>query len=1096
MNQNEDAARAAVPGAVPVCAIGASAGGVEALQALFAALPADLGLAYVVVVHLAPDHPSQLGEILAARTPMPVHQLDQVTTTLRPDQVYVIAPDRELAIADDQVSARPFAEPRGRRAPIDLFFRSVAAARGDGLAVVLSGAGTDGTLGARAITEAGGVVLVQEPREALYPTMPSSALATGVADFVGPVAELAARIAELVRGERTVPALRAAGAEDDLRRIVGILRLRTGHDFSNYKPATLLRRASRRMQVTRRRSLAEYADHLQETPAEAQALFADLLISVTMFFRDPAAFRLLGERAVPALFDGRDPDGELRAWVVGCATGEEAYSVAILLLEEMGRRGISVPVQVFATDLDERALAVAREGRYPKTIEADVPDNLLRRFFNADGEYYVVKKEVRDLVLFANHSALRDPPFLRLDLVTCRNLLIYLERGLQRQLAGLFHYALKPEGYLFLGSAETVDAPELFEVVDREARLYRAKPKAGALLPAMPQLPGERYPMPRAARPARAAPSAERPSTADHLEALERQAPPSVLVDERHQLLHLSPAAGRFLLPAPGPFSAELASLVRPELRVDLRTALHRAFERREATVTPPLAVAFNGAARRVVLHVAPTPVAPGGRPRALVFFLDGGAVAEPSAALGDDDAADAEPSAAVRRLRAELAAAQERLQASRDDHQETVQELRAANEELQSINEEYRSTSEELETSKEELQSMNEELQTVNAELRSKLEGVAAANSDLQNLIQATDIATLFLDTGLRIRMFTPRVAELFNVTSADIGRAITDFTHRLVDEDIEHQAANVLRTLAPVEQEAATTAGRWLMVRLRPYRTVDDRIEGVVVTFVDVTDRRATLQRLRDTEERFRALVQATTYAVYRLSPDWSEARELVGRDFVVAPTGPTGSWVDSFVEPADRARVRSEIDRARETARALEVEHGMRRPDGSRGWALTRAVPLFDDAGAVREWFCTMSDVTDRHESQEIVQRSWDLLAMATAASQLGWGTWDVASGVATWDARAREIMGLGEDEDITAEGWLARVRGPDRAVVEHELAAAVREGRRFEVAFRVGHGDGRSRSVEATGVVQRDASGRPVRGTALLRDVTDAAGEGAT
>ena len=689
MNQNEDAARAAVPGAVPVCAIGASAGGVEALQSLFAALPADLGLAYVVVVHLAPDHPSQLGEILAARTPMPVHQLDRVTTTLRPDQVYVIAPDRELAIADDQVSARPFAEPRGRRAPIDLFFRSVAAARGDGLAVVLSGAGTDGTLGARAITEAGGVVLVQEPREALYPTMPSSALATGVADFVGPVAELAARIAELVRGERTVPALRAAGAEDDLRRIVGILRLRTGHDFSNYKPATLLRRASRRMQVTRRRSLAEYADHLQETPAEAQALFADLLISVTMFFRDPAAFRLLGERAVPALFDGRDPDGELRAWVVGCATGEEAYSVAILLLEEMGRRGISVPVQVFATDLDERALAVAREGRYPKTIEADVPDDLLRRFFNADGEYYVVKKEVRDLVLFANHSALRDPPFLRLDLVTCRNLLIYLERGLQRQLAGLFHYALKPEGYLFLGSAESVDAPELFEVVDREARLYRAKPKAGALLPAMPQLPGERYPMPRAARPARAAPSAERPSTADHLEALERQAPPSVLVDERHQLLHLSPAAGRFLLPAPGPFSAELASLVRPELRVDLRTALHRAFERREATVTPPLAVAFNGAARRVVLHVAPTPVAPGGRPRALVFFLDGGAVAEPSAPLGDDDAADAEPSAAVRHLRAELAAAQERLQASRDDHQETVQELRAANEELQSINEE-----------------------------------------------------------------------------------------------------------------------------------------------------------------------------------------------------------------------------------------------------------------------------------------------------------------------------------------------------------------------------------------------------------------------
>ena len=648
---------------VPVCAIGASAGGVAALRDLFRLLPHNLGFAYVVIIHLAPDHPSALSEILAGCTRMPVLQVED-GPTLKPDCVYVIAPDRELVIKGNTVTARSFTEPRGQRAPIDMFFRSVAAARGDGVAVIMSGAGADGTLGVRAVKEAGGVIMVQEPVEAGYASMPQNAIATGVADFVAPVARLVERLAELAQSKEAVRSLDASGSADDLRRIVAFLRARTGHDFAGYKRATVMRRVIRRMQVCRTDTLADYADYLLTTPEETKELLSDLLISVTSFFREPRAFETLERSVVKPLFDELDPEDKdgIRAWVAGCATGEEAFSIAMLLHEEAARRKLPVRIQVFASDLDEGALATAREGRYPRSIEADISEERLARFFTDEGSHFRVRKELRESVLFAVHSVIKDPPFMRLDLVSCRNLLIYLERSLQQQLCSIFHYGLKPGRFLFLGSAETADmATDLFAPLDRDARIYFARPHASRILPVLPTFaPSERLAGTDLRAPSRTA-RADVPA-ALHAAALERNAPANVLVDDRLCILHLSPNAGRFIQHSAGPISSLLPAVVRPELRLGLGLALTRAFEQKEPTVTFPVTVAFEGQRRRVVMHVTPVPNSDTMGAQALVFFLDGGlapADADPEATSTEEYPQE------VRRLGAELRASQEALLAS-----------------------------------------------------------------------------------------------------------------------------------------------------------------------------------------------------------------------------------------------------------------------------------------------------------------------------------------------------------------------------------------------------------------------------------------------
>src|SRR5262245_812649 len=824
-----------------IVAIGASAGGVQALQNLFAGMPSNTGAAFIVVVHLDPLHRSELSSIVAARTNMPVVQVE-TSARLEPNHVYVIPPDRRLQVVDHQLTATLFEEPRGKRLPIDFLFRSVAERLGDGFAVILSGAGSDGALGVRAVKEAGGIILVQDPNEADYVSMPRSAIETGAVDFVLPVRDLAKRLTDLIRIKEVVwPPEMGSLDEEVLRRILAHLRVRTGHDFSKYKQSTVVRRLARRMQVNRIDTLKDYYELIRDNADEVQALLSDLLISVTSFFRDRDAFESLA-KVLPQIFAGKATGQPIRVWVAGCATGEEAYSMGILLLEEASRHDERPQIQIFGTDLDVRALATAREGRYPVAIEADVNEARLRRFFTRDGDHYRVRQELRDIVLFALHDLLKDPPFSHVDLVSCRNVLIYLDRDLQEHVCSTFNYALNPRSYLFLGSAETADNPPgLFRNIDRHARIFESTRALGAKPQTLPRLMGsirvreQMLPLVQTVSPSTALSEA-----AAHRRAIEQVAPPSILVDEAHRVVHLSDTAGRYLLPSGGPLSADLTELVRPELRFELRSALHRAFEQRRPTLSLPVRVRLNSATHPLQIQIKPLEESGEWR-RAIVLFIEGDAVAE--ALSGEQQVTDE----TMRHLKEELEITQQRLRTMREDSDAANEELRASNEELQSINEEYRSTSEELETSKEELQSINEELQTVNSELKSKLELISRANSDLQNLLAATDFGTLFLDSGLHIKRFTDQVKELFSITTSDQGRPITDFAHQLEYDDLVKDARTVIADLTPVRREVHSRKERWYDLRMRPYRTVEDKIDGVVITFVDVTERRSMEEQLK---------------------------------------------------------------------------------------------------------------------------------------------------------------------------------------------------------------------------------------------------------
>ena len=831
-----------------IIGIGASAGGLAPLRAFFDALPDDTGMTFVVVVHLSPDYESMLAHLLQAHTQMAVTQV-QSRVKMERDHVYVIPPAKRLVVSDNHLDLKEFDMPRGQRLQIDTFFRSLAAEHGDGAAIILSGTGSDGAVGILSIKEQGGLLLVQAPEEAEYDGMPKSAIATGLVDIIAPVQELAE---QLVAAKRTKTRMQlpiestmlSVAGQKTLQQILAHLRVRTGHDFTGYKEATILRRLARRMQVAQYDTLSAYLHQLRHDVNEVEALYRDLLIHVTEFFRDRESWLAL-EEIIPQLFVGKGRGDTLRVWTVGCATGEEAYSIAILLLEHAATLESPPAIQIFASDLGRLALDYARHGVYPEAIAADVSDERLARFFIYDNSHYQVRPEVRELVLFTPHNLLQDPPFSRLDLILCRNVLIYLQRAVQERVFEAFHYALLPAGYLFLGSAESTESiTSLFDTINKRHRIYqRNQQNKIVVLPSLPLAPRlvrvDTHDMP---------PPREVSAHEQHQVLLEELSLPSLLVDDEFRVLHLSETVGRFLLHPAGMLTNNLLQLVRPELRDELRSALHRAFSQQVNVRTRAIPVKFNGASHPVIVIIHPHPASG----RAVVIFWENEAHELDTSSAGGSTALDEKRSLRAVHVEEQLQSSWQQLQSTREEYETSVEELRAANEELQSTNEEYRSTLEELETSKEELQSINEELHSVNQEMKVRMEEIAQAHSDLQNLFAATEIATLFLDRDLCVKRYTPRAAELYNLMPPDRGRPIYHLRSKLNYPALEADARRVLATLRPVEHELQAEDAHWFLVTVRPYRTLDDKIDGVVITCVDISASKANELALREANEQ----------------------------------------------------------------------------------------------------------------------------------------------------------------------------------------------------------------------------------------------------
>lgn len=832
-----------------VVGIGASAGGLEAFTDLLQHLPIDTGMAFVFVQHLDPRHKSNLPEILARSSEMPIAEVTD-GLCLEGDHIYVVPANVDMAVLHGVLHLMPRPETRARYMPIDGFFRSLAEDQGaKAIGVILSGTGSDGALGLRAIKAEGGITMAQDQDSARYGGMPAAAVATGHVDFVLPPKVIAQELARIGRHPHVRLIQRAEAPEgvlaepEAVQKVFIMLRRATGVDFTHYKRSTIERRISRRMVLHKIERLDHYVKYLQENPPEVNALFEDMLINVTGFFRDPATFDVLKKNVFPLVIRDKVPEAPIRVWVPGCSTGEEAYSIAIALLEFLGENEVQSPIQVFATDVSDAAIDKARAGKYPENIAADVSPGRLRRFFIGVESGYQISKTIRDMCVFAKQNVVKDPPFSQIDLLSCRNLLIYLGPELQKKVITAFHYALKPSGFLMLGTSETIGGfPELFSLVDRKQKIYSKKTAASR--PPVDFAAGDWAPRGQAeAQKAPPAPlsAADLQRQADRY-VLSRYAPSGVVIDEHLEILQFRGETGRYLAPSPGEASLNLLKMAREGLLLDLRATIHRVRKARVPSKTEGVKVKYNG--RFLYVDVEVIPLGPAEAPEAhfLVLFDEPKTAAEPAApqtppkkAARKKQKAGEEAEQEIQRLSEELTSTKESLQAIIEDHEATNEELRAANEEIQSSNEELQSTNEELETAKEELQSTNEELTTLNEELENRNAELDLAINDLNNLLNSANIPIVMLDRDLRIRMFTPVAEKVLNIRPADTGRPIGELNLGIQGEDLEAQVAEVIRTLETKEQEIGAQTGRGYLMRIRPYKTADDKIEGAVLALID---------------------------------------------------------------------------------------------------------------------------------------------------------------------------------------------------------------------------------------------------------------------
>jgi two-component system CheB/CheR fusion protein len=861
----------------PIVGIGASAGGLAAFEAFFSGMPADVepGMAFVLVQHLAPDHRSILTELVQRYTRMKVFEVED-GMEVHINCAYIIPPNRDMAVLNGTLQLLEPTEPRGHRLPIDFLFRSLAHdQRERAIGIILSGTGSDGTLGVRAIKGEGGMVMVQRPDACEFDGMPHNAIATGLVDYELAPAEMPAQLIAYVKHaylRRTMLVSNAPQLNENLlKKIFVLLRAQTSHDFSQYKPNTICRRIERRMAVHQIGTLETYVKYLQQTPVEIEALFRDLLIGVTNFFRDPETFAVLEQQIIPKLFEGKPTSAIIRVWSTGCSTGEEAYSIAILLQEHLESLKKNYKIQVFATDIDSRAIFVARAGVYPASISDDISPERLARFFTAepDGSAYRIHKNIRDMLVFSEHDLIKDPPFSKLDMISCRNLLIYMNSDLQKKVITLFHYALNPKGMLFLGTSETAgEFGNLFGSLDRKAKVFQrkedfqgakraalnrflppAKIKDDALMPDIFDATGT--------NPLASPKVSLRELTEQTL--LQQIKPACALVNSLGDILYLHGRTGMYLEPTPGETGINnILKMAREGLRRDLTTTLHKVASKKERIRVLNLRVKTNGHFTPVNLTICPAHTTALESPLFLVILEEAHSPDEHKGSLPPlpfiiTDSSNKDAAAQIAELNDELQAKEEYLNAANEELETSNEELKSSNEEMQSINEELQSTNEELETSKEELQSINEELATVNTELQTKVTDLSRANNDMNNLLAGTGIGTIFVDHGLRILRFTPAATLIINLILTDVGRPVGHIVSNLVNYDsLVTDLQAVLKNLTPKEVDVQTTEHKWYTMRMLPYRTLDNVIEGAVITFVDITEMVTIREALRKANQQ----------------------------------------------------------------------------------------------------------------------------------------------------------------------------------------------------------------------------------------------------
>ncbi len=893
----------------PIVGIGASAGGLEALEQFISNVPENSGMAYIIIQHLDPTHKGMLPELLQRITGMQVFQVKD-RMTVKPECVYVIPPNKSMSILKGVLHLFEPMESRGLRLPVDFFLRSLADDRNErSIGVILSGMGSDGSIGIRAIKEKNGVVVVQEPADAKYNSMPRNAIDSVLADIVAPASQLPVKLVQFLSH---IPIVRSGldteiKDQSSLEKIIILLRTHTGNDFSFYKKNTIYRRIERRMSVHKIDKISSYVHFLQENPKEANILFKELMIGVTNFFRDPAIWEKLKTKVIPDYVRNLPEGSLLRAWVPGCSTGEEAYSLAIVFKEAIEKMDPSsrLSLQIFATDLDNDAVEIARKGIFPSNIATDVSPGRLNRFFSATDDGYRVITEIREMIVFAHHNIIMHPPFTKIDFLSCRNLLIYMDPVLQRKLLGMFYYSINNEGILILGSSETLGTQNhLFSAVDSKLKIY--KRSVTDMVPELFDFPSSfsRSNPVNIEIPAPSKLVFNIQALADQL-LLKHFSPAGVLVNENGDIIYISGRTGKYLEPAVGKANLNIFAMLREGLREEFPVAFRKAIMKKETIVLHDIRVGTNGDSHTINVNIKWIDKPESLFGTVLIIFSD---VPETdSIRLPDKKGKKGITGKRLSELEKELQHTREEMQSTLEEMQTSQEELKSTNEELQSTNEELQSTNEELTTSKEEMQSLNEELQTVNAELQSKVDEFSRVNNDMKNLLNSTDIATLFLDKELKIRRYTNQATKIFKFIKSDIGRPFTDQVSDLIYPELAADAVEVLRTLIFIQKQIPTGDGRWFFIRIMPYRTLDDRIEGLVITFINITDLKHAEIKLHETVQINRLLINSSSDAIIELSADFTilefnrEAEKVFGRSREDAVNH---NYIQMFVpEPAQK-------------------------------------------------------------------------------------------------------------------------------------------------------------------------------------------------